>query len=35
MLFADMVVITIPPLIMFMLFQRKIVSRMTACAIKG
>ncbi len=35
LLFADVVVITIPPLIMFMFFQRQIVSRMTAGAIKG
>ena len=32
---ADVVVITIPPLIMFMFFQRQIVSGMTADAIKG
>jgi raffinose/stachyose/melibiose transport system permease protein len=35
LLFADVVVITIPPLIMFMFFQRQIVSGMTAGAIKG
>jgi raffinose/stachyose/melibiose transport system permease protein len=35
LLFADVVIITIPPLIMFMLFQRQIVSGMTAGAIKG
>jgi raffinose/stachyose/melibiose transport system permease protein len=35
LLFADVVVVTIPPLIMFMLFQRQIVSGMTAGAIKG
>jgi raffinose/stachyose/melibiose transport system permease protein len=35
LLFADVVVITIPPLIMFMLFQRQIVSGMTAGAVKG
>jgi raffinose/stachyose/melibiose transport system permease protein len=29
------VIITIPPLIMFMFFQRQIVSGMTAGAIKG
>ena len=35
LLFANVIVITIPPLIMFMFFQRQIVSGMTACAIKG
>ena len=35
LLFADVVVITIPPLIMFMFFQRQLVSGMTAGAIKG
>jgi raffinose/stachyose/melibiose transport system permease protein len=35
LLFADVVVITIPPLIMFLFFQRQIVSGMTAGAIKG
>ena len=35
LLFADVVVITIPPLIMFMLFQRQLVSGLTAGAIKG
>jgi raffinose/stachyose/melibiose transport system permease protein len=35
LLFADVVVITIPPLIMFMFFQQQIVSGMTAGAIKG
>jgi raffinose/stachyose/melibiose transport system permease protein len=35
LLFADVVLITIPPLIMFMFFQRQIVSGMTAGAIKG
>ena len=35
LLFADVVVITIPPLIMFMFFQKQIVSGMTAGAIKG
>ncbi len=35
LLFADVVVVTIPPLIMFMLFQRHIVSGMTSGAIKG
>jgi raffinose/stachyose/melibiose transport system permease protein len=35
LLFADVVIITIPPLIMFMFFQRQIVSGITAGAIKG
>jgi raffinose/stachyose/melibiose transport system permease protein len=35
LLFANVVVITIPPLIMFMFFQRQIVSGMTTGAIKG
>lgn len=35
LLFADVVVITILPLIMFMFFQRQIVSGLTAGAIKG
>jgi raffinose/stachyose/melibiose transport system permease protein len=35
LLFADVVVITILPLVMFLLFQRQIVSGMTAGAIKG
>ena len=35
LLFADVIVITIPPLIMFMFFQRQIVSGMTAGAVKG
>src|SRR5688572_24574578 len=35
LLFADVVVITILPLIMFMFFQRQIVAGMTAGAIKG
>ena len=35
LLFADVVVITIPPLIMFMFFQQQIVSGTTAGAIKG
>jgi raffinose/stachyose/melibiose transport system permease protein len=35
LLFADVIVITILPLIMFMFFQRQIVSGMTAGAIKG
>ncbi len=35
LLFADVVVVTIPPLIMFLFFQRQIVSGMTSGAIKG
>lgn len=35
LLFADVVVITIPPLIMFVFFQRQIVSGLTSGAIKG
>jgi len=35
LLFADVVVVTIPPLIMFMFFQRQLISGMTAGAIKG
>jgi raffinose/stachyose/melibiose transport system permease protein len=35
LLFADVVVITIPPLIMFMFFQRQLVSGLTAGAVKG
>lgn len=35
LLFADVIVITIPPLIMFLFFQRQIVEGMTAGAIKG
>jgi len=35
LLFADVLVITILPIIMFMFFQRQIVSGMTAGAIKG
>lgn len=35
LLFANVLVITIPPLVMFMFFQRQIVSGMTAGAIKG
>jgi raffinose/stachyose/melibiose transport system permease protein len=35
LLFADVVVITIPPLVLFMFFQRQIVSGLTAGAIKG
>jgi raffinose/stachyose/melibiose transport system permease protein len=35
LLFANVLVITIPPLIMFMFFQRQIVSGLTSGAIKG
>jgi raffinose/stachyose/melibiose transport system permease protein len=35
LLFANVVVITIPPLIMFMFFQRQIVAGMTSGAVKG
>lgn len=35
LLFADVVIITIPPLILFLFFQRQIVSGMTAGAVKG
>jgi raffinose/stachyose/melibiose transport system permease protein len=35
LLFADVVLITIPPLIMFLFFQRQIVAGMTAGAVKG
>ncbi len=35
LLFADVVILTIPPLILFMFFQRQIVSGMTAGAVKG
>ena len=35
LLFADVVIITIPPLVMFMFFQRQIVSGLTTGAIKG
>ena len=35
LLFANVVMITIPPLIMFMFFQRQLVSGMTGGAIKG
>ena len=35
LLFADVIIITIPPLIMFIFFQRQIVSGMTTGAIKG
>ncbi len=35
MVFADVVLITIPPLIVFMFFQKQIVSGMTSGAVKG
>ena len=35
LLFADVVVITIPPLIMFIFFQRQLVSGLTTGAVKG
>jgi len=35
LLFTDVLLITIPPLIMFVFFQRQIVSGMTAGAVKG
>ena len=35
LLFADVLLITIPPLIMFIFFQRQIVSGMTTGAVKG
>jgi raffinose/stachyose/melibiose transport system permease protein len=35
LLFADVLVITVLPLVMFMFFQRQIVSGMTTGAIKG
>ncbi len=35
LLFADVILITIPPFIMFMFFQRQIVSGMTAGAVRG
>jgi raffinose/stachyose/melibiose transport system permease protein len=35
LLFADILLITIPPLIMFMFFNRKIVEGLTAGAVKG
>ncbi len=35
LLFADILLITIPPLIMFMFFNRKIVAGLTAGAVKG
>jgi raffinose/stachyose/melibiose transport system permease protein len=35
LLFMDVLLITIPPLIMFILFSRKIVSGLAAGAVKG
>jgi len=35
LLFADVVIITIPPLIMFLFFQKHIVAGMTTGSIKG
>jgi raffinose/stachyose/melibiose transport system permease protein len=35
LLFADVIVVTIPPLLLFIFFQRQIVSGMTAGAVKG
>jgi len=35
LLFADVIVVTIPPLIMFMFFQRQLVSGLTSGAVKG
>lgn len=35
LLFADVIIITIPPLIMYIFFQRQIIAGMTAGAIKG
>jgi raffinose/stachyose/melibiose transport system permease protein len=35
LLFADIILITIPPLILFIFFNKKIVAGMTAGAIKG
>ena len=35
LLFADVIVVTIPPLIMFIFFQRQLVSGLTAGAVKG
>jgi len=35
LLFADVVLITIPPLVLFIFFSKKIVSGITAGAIKG
>ena len=35
LLFTDVLLITIPPLIMYILFQRQIVAGMTSGAVKG
>jgi raffinose/stachyose/melibiose transport system permease protein len=35
LLFADILLITIPPLIMFMFFNRRIVEGLTSGAVKG
>ena len=35
LLFADILLITIPPLLMFLFFNRRIVEGMTAGAVKG
>jgi raffinose/stachyose/melibiose transport system permease protein len=35
LLFANVLVVTIPPLVMFIFFQRQIVSGLTSGAIKG
>jgi raffinose/stachyose/melibiose transport system permease protein len=35
LLFADVIVVTIPPLIMFMFFQKQLVSGLTTGAVKG
>ncbi len=35
LLFMDIVLITIPPLLLFVFFNRKIVAGMTAGAVKG
>jgi raffinose/stachyose/melibiose transport system permease protein len=35
LLFADVIVVTIPPLIMFIFFQKQLVAGLTAGAVKG
>ena len=35
LLFMDVLLITVPPLIMFMIFNRKIVAGLTTGAVKG
>ena len=35
LLFADVIVVTIPPLIMFIFFQRQLISGLTSGAVKG